>query len=67
MKSFFVVLLKIICLYLLWTICLYMAAYGAEWVYVAIFTSIVCVGGYLMLSVDRIKNELIKMNETKID
>jgi hypothetical protein len=42
-----------------------MAAYGAEWVYIAIFTSIICVGGYLMLSIDRIKNELIKMNENK--
>jgi hypothetical protein len=42
-----------------------MAAYGAEWVYISIFTSIICVGGYLLLSVDRIKNELIKMNENK--
>jgi len=57
------VALKLIVLYLLWQICLYMAAFGAEWSYISIFTSIIGVGAYIIISLDRVKNELIKLNK----
>lgn len=63
MRYFLITALKLLVLYLLWQICLYMAAFGAEWSYIAIFTAVIGVGAYIIISLDRVKNELIKLNK----
>ncbi|MBN2107397.1 MAG: hypothetical protein JW832_08210 [Deltaproteobacteria bacterium] len=67
MKYFFINALKVLVLYLLWQMCLYMAAFGAEWSYIAIFTAIIGVGAYIIISLDRVKRELIKLNRHSED
>ena len=49
---------KLIVLVIMWNVCVFLAAYGAEWSYIAICTAIMTVGAYLIHGLDKLRAEL---------
>lgn len=49
---------KLLVLFILWNVCVFLAAYGAEWSYIAVCTAIIVIGGYVIIGIDKLRADL---------